>query len=198
MKHLYIALIFFYSFSFSQDTLSVLMIGNSYTSFNNLPVMLDNLSSSLGKSTTVNSKTNGGYTFELHANDQITYNNINDKIWDYVILQAQSQEPSFPWAQVNSQTLPYAVQLADSAHQVSPCTQAMYFMTWGRENGDPQWDSINTFNKMNLRLRNAYLRFADSSQSSVSPLLARFCRGSFCPQRCSPEWWTTALAAICP
>ena len=40
----------------------------------------------------------------------------------------------------------------------------MFFMTWGRENGDPQWDSISTFNKMNLRLRNAYLRFADSSE----------------------------------
>jgi hypothetical protein len=43
-------------------------------------------------------------------------------------------------------------------------------MTWGRENGDPQWDSINTFDKMNYRLRNAYLRFADSSNSAVAPV----------------------------
>jgi PKD repeat protein len=42
-------------------------------------------------------------------------------------------------------------------------------MTWGRQNGDPQWDSINTFDKMNLRLRNAYMRIADSAQSSVTP-----------------------------
>jgi hypothetical protein len=46
----------------------------------------------------------------------------------------------------------------------------MYFMTWGRQNGDPQWDSINTFDKMNLRLRNAYMRIADSAQASVSPV----------------------------
>jgi PKD repeat protein len=43
-------------------------------------------------------------------------------------------------------------------------------MTWGRENGDLQWDSINTFEKMNLRLRNAYLRFSDSVQGSVAPV----------------------------
>jgi hypothetical protein len=42
-------------------------------------------------------------------------------------------------------------------------------MTWGRQVGDPQWDSINTFNKMNKRLRDAYLRIADSSKASVSP-----------------------------
>ena len=170
MKYLYIALFFFSSFSFSQDTLSVLMIGNSYTYFNNLPTMIENLSSSLGKPTLVDSQTSGGYTFELHANNPLTYQKINSENWDYIFIQGQSQEPSFPWSQVNSQSLPYAVQIADSAHQSWPCTQAIYFMTWGRENGDPQWDSINTFNKMNLRLRNAYLRFADSSNSSVSPV----------------------------
>lgn len=30
-------------------------------------------------------------------------------------------------------------------------------MTWGRENGDPQWEPINTFDKMNARLRDAYV-----------------------------------------
>jgi hypothetical protein len=46
----------------------------------------------------------------------------------------------------------------------------MFFMTWGREVGDPQWDSINTFYKMNDRLRLAYLRFVDSTESSVAPV----------------------------
>ena len=39
----------------------------------------------------------------------------------------------------------------------------MMFMTWGRENGDPQWTPISTFEGMNDRLRSAYLRFADST-----------------------------------
>ena len=158
------------SFGFSQNSTSVLFVGNSYTSYNNLPVLFQDLSSSLGKTVVVDSKLNGGFTFQSHANDPVTYQKMNASEWDYVVLQAQSQEPSFPYAQVNSQTLPYAVQLADSAQTTSECSQALFFMTWGRENGDPQWDSINTFDKMNFRLRNAYLRFADSSDASVAPV----------------------------
>jgi PKD repeat protein len=95
---------------------------------------------------------------------------MNAQLWDYVVIQGQSQEPSFPTSQVNTQSLPYAVNLADSVYEVSNCTQAMYFMTWGRQNGDQQWDSINTFDKMNSRLRNAYLRIADSANACVAPV----------------------------
>ena len=135
-----------------------------------MPGLFQDLSTSLGKVTYVDSKVNGGATMQFHAEDPVSYQKMNSSNWDYVVLQAQSQEPSFPYFQVNTQTLPYAVQLADSVHSIYDCSQAMFFMTWGRENGDPQWDSINTFDKMNERLRNAYLRFADSSESSVSPV----------------------------
>ena len=170
MRKLLILLLLLSTHVFSQNNTSVLFVGNSYTSYNNLPILFQDLSSSLGKTVVVDSKLNGGYTLQSHANDPVTYQKMNASEWDYVVLQAQSQEPSFPYGQVNSQTLPYAMQLADSAQTTSECSQALFFMTWGRENGDPQWDSINTFDKMNFRLRNAYLRFADSSNSSVAPV----------------------------
>lgn len=154
---------------FCQDSLSVLFIGNSYVYTNDLPNVFKNITLSLGDNALVDSKTNGGYTFQNHVNDPITYQKIHNQNWDYVILQGQSQEPSFPYNQVNSATLPYAVQLADSVKSNYLCSQVNYFMTWGRQTGDPQWDSINTFNKMNLRLRDAYLRIADSSKSGVTP-----------------------------
>jgi hypothetical protein len=106
----------------------------------------------------------------MQAANAVNYQKMAAQEWDYIILQGQSQEPSFPFDQVNSQTLPYAVQLADSAKAIQPCSQVNYFMTWGRQNGDPQWDSINTFDKMNTRLRDAYLRIADSANAAVSPV----------------------------
>ena len=162
-------LLFFTFLSFSQDSLSVLFIGNSYVYTNDLPNTLKSLSTSKGDVLTVASKTNGGYTFQNHVNDPVTFSKIHLTDWHYVILQGQSQEPSFPYDQVNTETLPYAVQLADSVYANAPCSQVVYFMTWGRQNGDSQWDSISTFDKMNTRLRNAYLRIADSSQASVAP-----------------------------
>ena len=154
----------------AQDSISVLFVGNSYTYVNDLPAMTSNLAISLGDEITFDSKTNGGFTFANQLNDPLTHSKIQSKPWDYVVLQGQSQEPSFPTAQVNTNTLPQAVQLADSVYDNRYCSQAMFFMTWGREVGDPQWDSINTFYKMNDRLRLAYLRFVDSTESSVAPV----------------------------
>lgn len=171
MKILLAALSFSFGiFSVAQDSLSVLFIGNSYVYSNNLPSMLENLTLSLGDELTIDSKTNGGFTFNNHLNDPNTFTKLHSKPWDYVILQGQSQEPSFPFSQVNANTLPQAVRLADSVYANKYCSQAMYFMTWGRENGDPQWDSINSFYKMNDRLRLAYLRISDSAEASVAPV----------------------------
>lgn len=154
----------------AQDTLRALFIGNSYMGVNNLPQMVKDLSTSMNDVLIFDSNTPGGQTFQNHAANPINYQKMAAQPWDYIILQGQSQEPSFPFSQVNSATLPYAVQLADSAKSIQPCSQVNFFMTWGRQNGDPQWDSINTFDKMNQRLRDAYLRIADSTNAAVSPV----------------------------
>lgn len=49
---------------YAQDSISVLFIGNSYTYVNDLPGMLGSLAASQGKEITIDSKTNGGYTFQ--------------------------------------------------------------------------------------------------------------------------------------
>lgn len=172
MKQIKLTLFFFFLslISFGQDSISVLWVGNSYIYVNDLPTMVSQLALSKGDKISFDLKTNGGFTFQSHYNDPTTFSKIESKPWDYVVLQAQSQEPSFPTGQVNSQTLPYATYLCDSVYENRYCSQPMFFMTWGRENGDPQWDSINTFYKMNERLRLAYLRFVDSTESSVSPV----------------------------
>ncbi|MFM6947002.1 MAG: DUF4886 domain-containing protein [Flavobacteriales bacterium] len=154
----------------AQDTLRTLFIGNSYTAVNNLPQMISDVATAQGDVLIFQNNTPGGQTFQMHANNTLNYQLMHAQDWDYVVLQGQSQEPSFPTAQVNSQTLPYALQLADSVNSILPCAQVNFYMTWGRQNGDPQWDSISTFEGMNTRLRAAYLRFADSANAGVSPV----------------------------
>jgi len=156
--------------SIAQDSVSVLFIGNSYTAYNSLPSLVNDIAISLGDIVTFDSHNPGGQTFASHASNATVYDKIDDNPWDFVVLQGQSQEPSFSDAQVNSQTLPYAEQLADSIYANYFCSETLFFMTWGRENGDPQWTPISTFEGMNSRLRSAYMRFADSVNGSVSPV----------------------------
>jgi PKD repeat protein len=155
---------------FAQDSISVLFVGNSYVYVNDLPGTISQLAASLGKTVTTGQKVNGAYTFANHAADPLTYSAMHQQMWDVVVIQGQSQEPSFPTDQVNTQSLPYAIQLTDSVYAANPCGNAMFFMTWGREVGDPQWDSINTFDKMNGRLYDAYMKIARESNAMVSPV----------------------------
>ena len=156
--------------NWAQDTTQVLFIGNSYTQANDLPTLFSELALSKGKHPFVDTKANGGYTFQSHVNDPMTFSKIQEKKWNYVVLQAQSQEPSFPYSQVTTATLPFAKILSDSIYANNYCSQPLYYMTWGRQNGDPQWDSINTFYKMNDRLRAGYMRFMEASEASVAPV----------------------------
>lgn len=169
MKYIFslISFLFLSQLLSAQDSISVLFVGNSYTYVNDLPATLSSLAQSMSRKVTYQTKANGGYTFQNHATDASTYSAMHAKNWDVVVLQGQSQEPSFPYDQVNSGTLPYAHQLSDSAYAINTCGNVMYYMTWGREAGDSQWDSINTFDKMNQRLYAAYLRIADSSHSAL-------------------------------
>jgi hypothetical protein len=157
-------------FTWAQDTTQVLFIGNSYTQVNDLPTLFSELALSKGKHPFVDTKANGGFTFQNHVNDPATFIKIKEKKWNYVVLQAQSQEPSFPYSQVTTATLPFSTQLADSVYANNFCSQPLYYMTWGRQNGDQQWDSINTFYKMNDRLRAGYMRFMEASQAAVAPV----------------------------
>ena len=78
----------------------------------------------------------GGYTFQDHFNNATTRSKIAAGNWDFVVLQAQSQEPAFPDEQVAAETFPYAKKLDSLIDAANPCTETAFFLTWGRKVGD--------------------------------------------------------------
>jgi len=152
----------------------VLFIGNSYTYGNDLPTTLTSLAASFNDVVVTDQNTPGGHTFNGHSTNATTLAKIAQGTFDYVVLQAQSQEPSFPPSQVASQTYPYAQILVDSIRAANPCTEPMFFMTWGRENGDQVncqfYPPLCTFAGMNYRLRQSYLEMAITNSATVAPV----------------------------
>ena len=158
----------------AQDSKKVLFIGNSYTGVNNLPQLTENLALSLGDTLVKDSNTPGGTTFNSHTNNSTTLSKIGQGGWDYVILQAQSQEPSFSPGQVAAQTKPYAEILVDSIRSADECAVPLFYMTWGRKNGDASncaaYPPICTYAGMQERLRASYLEMGDENNAEVSPV----------------------------
>ena len=168
-------LLLFPSLIFSQSNAKrVLWIGNSYTYVNDLPSLLRQLALSGGDSLIMDSNTIGGYTFANHASNAVTLQKLALNTNDFVILQAQSQEPSFPPTQVETQTFPYAHQLDSLVHAGSACAKTVFYMTWGRKYGDtqncPNYPPLCTFEGMNDRLRWAYKQMADENEALMSPV----------------------------
>lgn len=155
---------------FSQTTKKVLFIGNSYTSANNLPALITSMAQADGNIVISDASIPGGYQLNQHSTNATTLSKIASKDWDFVVIQEQSQKPSFPDAQVQAGVYPYAEILVDSIYSNNECSVPLFYATWGRQNGDSQWAGINTFEKMNTRLFNAYTYMADQAEGMMSPV----------------------------
>ncbi len=160
--------------SASAQSLKVLFLGNSYTASNNLPQLTANFANGAGKTMVYNSNTPGGYALNHHTTNAATQVLIEQGGWDYVVLQEQSQIPSFPQDQFENTCLPYAQTLVNQIEESNPCSEVMFYMTWGRENGDSQncsnWPPVCSYEGMDDLLYERYMLLAETFDGSVSPV----------------------------
>ncbi len=153
---------------------SVLFLGNSYTNYNNLPSLVNQLANSAGENLTVDSNTPGGYTLEGHTTNATTLQKLASGNYDFVVFQEQSQRPSFPQGQVEQDVFPFAKKLDSLARVGNPCVQTLFYMTWGRENGDASncvvWPPICTYEGMDDLLYQRYMQMANDNEAQVAPV----------------------------
>lgn len=154
----------------AQEETSVLFIGNSFTFMNNMPFIFKDIATSKGRKVHVDTVVEGGKNLEYHSNQLETYNAINSRKWDYVVVQAHSNELAQPDTKVDKNTFPFAQKIVDSIRKNSPCTQVILYMTWGYKYGNPKWAPIASYDSMQFRISNQYLRFADLLNTQVSPV----------------------------
>lgn len=158
----------------AQQNKSTLFLGNSYISSNNLPELVYQLGLTTNDTLTYDSYTPGGYRFMNHAANATTMSKINSTNWDYVVLQAQSQEPSWADWQVEQEVFPYAKILCDSIRANNGCSEPLFFMTWGRENGDSyncgNLPAVCTYEGMDSVLNQNYREMGTRNNAAVSPV----------------------------
>jgi hypothetical protein len=155
------------------QTTSILWLGNSYTAANNLPDLVSQLALSGGDTVTYNSNTPGGYTLQMHSQNATSLQLINQQSWDFVVVQAQSQEPSLTQNYVNTNVFPYAAFLDSAIQTNDSCTQTVFYMTWGRKNGDASncasWPPVCTYSGMQGLLRERYVQMAQDNNAVTAP-----------------------------
>ncbi len=156
------------------QTRRALFLGNSYTAANSLPQMVANMANSTGDTLLFDSNTPGGFRFQAHVSNALSLAKIAAGNWHYVVLQEQSQLPSFPEAQVQTEVYPFARALDSLTQWHNPCAETVFYMTWGRKNGDanncPIWPPVCTYSGMDSLLSLRYQTMANQNQAIVSPV----------------------------
>ena len=151
-----------------------LFIGNSYTSVNNLPQMVADIAASVDDTLLFDSSTPGGYTLQGHSSNATSLSKIASGNWDYVVLQEQSQYPSFPISQVETEVFPFAHFLDSLINAKNSCVETVFYLTWGRKNGDASncasWPPVCTYSGMDSLLNMRYRMMADSNKAILSPV----------------------------
>lgn len=157
-----------------QITKRTLFIGNSYIGANNLPDFTAALAASAGDQLIFDSNSPGGQTLQQHASNSTSLSKISQGNWDYVVLQEQSQMPAFPLSQVQQQVFPYARYLDSIINLKNPCAETIFYMTWGRKNGDAQncqyYQPLCTYQGMDSLLRLRYTMMAQNNNAILSPV----------------------------
>lgn len=165
-------IVFFCSIGIYAQSSRILFIGNSYTSVNNLPELVQQIYASINESVEVTVSAPGGYTFQQHCVSSM--NAIQSGGYHYVVLQEQSQLPSFPEEQFMLESYPYAQQLCNAIKLYNPDAHIAFYMTWGRKNGDHQncqyYQPLCTYEGMDSLLYERYMMMAEDNHTCISPV----------------------------
>ena len=110
-----------------EPPMKVLFIGNSYTSVNDLPSLVEAFAAAGGQKIETDQYLPGGYTFEQQSKDEKAIEKIRERKWDVVVLQEQSL---FPILNRESMTK-YARILHEEISKRGAKT--VFYLTWARQ-----------------------------------------------------------------
>lgn len=159
----------------SPNSMEVLMLGNSYTQANNLESLTESLLTNYFANSNVDRLAAGGLNLADHSSRVQTSGHqwnttLNNGNFDWVVLQDQSQIPSFPTtSQYWQDSLSGTVVLNDMIEDNG--AETVLLMTWGRRDGDQdnQWRNPD-FLTMQANLDSGYRLYAENVSTASRPV----------------------------
>lgn len=172
--HIFLLLLLLQSLSGYSITKRVLFIGNSYTLNHDLPGLTADVTESAGDELIYGVSAYSSYSLQLHSSNATTLEMIRQGNWNHVVLQEYSLNPSESLSWVQSNVFPHVQFLNDEILSHNNEVETMFYMTWGRRDGDagrcPYNPHVCTYEGMDDLTRERYLMMAEIFNGVVSPV----------------------------
>lgn len=139
--------------------MNVLFIGNSYTHYNNMPGIFENIAVSKGVKIHVEMSAKSNHSLRMHCNRPEMFEKIRSRKWDYVVVQGFSRELLHEPTYLDTSFVPFLKKISDSIYASNPCTNILLNMTWGYKTGiidNPQFVGYDSYQKMNDAIQIGY------------------------------------------
>ncbi len=152
------------------EPMNVLFIGNSYTHYNNMPNIFQEIAVSKGVKINVEMSAKSNHTCKMHCERPEMFEKIKSKKWDYVVIQGFSRELTHAPAYLDTSFVPYFNRIIDSVYSNNPCTNVLLYMTWGYKNGIHDNPDLDTYQKMSDKIAQGYQYIADLYSLPIVPV----------------------------
>lgn len=153
-------------FSSTGEPVSVLFVGNSYTTSNDLPGVFAAMGSSGGYDVETQTVAGGGAWLRDHVASRDVAVALTGGEWDYVVFQEQSIVPASATERVQAM-YPAIRQLVDTAADWE--TETVLFLTWARRDGFSDV-GYNSYEPMQRAITKAYEEIAAEVGARVAPV----------------------------
>lgn len=152
-----------------ENAIRVLFIGNSFTYYHDMPVLVKRLAEANGEPRPFApvQETPGGFSFQAHCEKGTAFAKIGSQPWDYVVLQEQSVRPSLGREQRAREINPYAQQLVAAIRQTT--AKPLLYETWGHRHGNRNRPG-DRFADMQQRLREGYEELGKELSVDIVPV----------------------------
>lgn len=155
------------------DSVRVLWIGNSFTYYNDVPKMVEEMGKANGVNISVTRILKGGEKFSGHLQNPELHRQLERGVWDYVVMQEFSSTPAYSTKYVAENILPYASQIDSLAKKFSPGVETVYYMTWGHKHGNTRQTDYpldDSYEQMQNRISTTYIDMAYENGGTVAPV----------------------------
>lgn len=157
----------------ASDSVRILWIGNSFTFYNDVPQMVEDMGKKNGIPVSTTRVLKGGEKFSGHLQNPELHRLLEKGGWDYVVLQEFSSTPAYSTKYVAENIFPFAAEIDSLAKKYSPEVETVYYLTWGHKNGNVRQTDYpldDTYESMQDRISTTYIDMAYENGGTVAPV----------------------------